>query len=281
MRKTISLIIVCVMIMTIFSGCGLLQKLGLEKSDNDELEPVSSVAINETEAKKLNSELPIRLYFANQDNTKLQLEVRYIPLEEAKKSVNNQASLIVKELINGPTSKNALATIPKGTKLRSPVSINGNVATVDLTKEFIDNHPGGKNEAQMTVYSIVNSLTELKDIEKVKFTIDGAAKSDFKGVIQLNAVFPRTEALISKEVPPAANDKGTTDKKDTKTDVKVTDTKSTPTKDTKPTDTTKKSSTGDTSKDSTSKANTKGDKATSATEDESEATYLDASGLLE
>ncbi len=281
MRKTISLIIVCVMIMTIFSGCGLLQKLGLEKSDNDELEPVSSVAINETEAKKLNSELPIRLYFANQDNTKLQLEVRYIPLEEAKKSVNNQASLIVKELINGPTSKNAQATIPKGTKLRSPVSINGNVATVDLTKEFIDNHPGGKSEAQMTIYSIVNSLTELKDIEKVKFTIDGAAKSDFKGVIQLNAVFPRTEALISKEVPPAANDKDTTDKKDTKTDVKATDTKSTPTKDTKTTDTTKKSSTGDTSKDSTSKANTKGDKATSASEDESEATYLDASGLLE
>jgi hypothetical protein len=268
------------MIMTIFSGCGLLQKLGLEKSDNDEMEPVSSVAINEAEAKKLNSELPIRLYFANQDNTKLQLEVRYIPLEEAKKSVNNQASLIVKELINGPTGKNAQATIPKGTKLRSPVSINGNVATVDLTKEFIENHPGGKSEAQMTIYSIVNSLTELKDIEKVKFTIDGAAKADFKGVIQLNAVFPRTEALISKEVPPAANDKGTTDKKDTKTDTKAADTKST-TKDTKTIDTTKKSSTSDTSKDSTSKASTKSDKATSTSEDDSEATYLDESGLLE
>ncbi len=280
MRKTISLIIVCIMIMTIFSGCGLLQKLGLEKSDNDELEPVSSVAINETEAKKLNSELPIRLYFANQDNTKLQLEVRYIPLEEAKKSVNNQASLIVKELIKGPAGKSAQSTIPKGTKLRSPVSINGNVATVDLTKEFIENHPGGKSEAQMTIYSIVNSLTELKDVEKVKFTIDGAAKADFKGVIQLNAVFPRTEALISKEVPPAANDKGTTDKKDTKTDTKAADTKST-TKDTKTTDTTKKSNTGDIKKDTTSKASTKSDKASSASVDDSEATYLDESGLLE
>ncbi|MDP4093792.1 MAG: GerMN domain-containing protein [Bacillota bacterium] len=275
MRKAVSIIIICFMIMTVFSGCGLLQKLGLQKSGSDELTPVSSVAMNETDAKTLNDKLPIYLYFANQDNTKLKLEVRYIPMTEAKKSVNNLASTIVKELIKGPAEKGLQATIPKGTKLRSPVSINARVATVDLTGEFIDNHSGGKNEAQMTIYSIVNSLTELKDIEKVKFTINGAVKADFKGFYQFNALFPRTVSLISKEVTPSdgasgksSGDKNSTDKAR----------ESTAKPDTKGNSTDKASTKA---KDKPSNSNISNDQTTSGMSEEDYATYLEENDLLE
>ena len=117
----------------------------------------------EDEADVIADMVPIRLYFTNEDNTKLFMEIRYISMEEAKKSVNTIASTIVKELINGPDAKTGLKrTIPEGAKLRSPVSINGNIATVDFTKEFVDNHPGGKSAEQITIFSIVNSLTELR-----------------------------------------------------------------------------------------------------------------------
>ena len=53
--------------------------------------------------------------------------------------------------------------------------IKDGVATVNLTKDFVDKHPGGKDAERLTLYSIVNSLTEVKDIQKVKFLINGKA----------------------------------------------------------------------------------------------------------
>jgi germination protein M len=232
MRKLLSITIICSMMIAMFSGCGLLQKLGLQEDINDELRPVSSIAMNEDEAKKLTDKVPIHLYFANEDNTKLKLEIRYIPLSEAKKSVNNRASLIVKELINGPDSKSGLkATIPAGTKQGARIKIDAakGIATVDFSKEFIDKHPGGKIAEQLTIYSIVNSLTELKEIQKVRFTIAGKVLKEYKGSYQFDAPFPRAAVLISKDVSatpsptlsptasPAAKDKEKT--KDTNGDI--------------------------------------------------------------
>ncbi len=186
-----------------FSGCAVLQKLGLQKNDSDELYPASSIVMNEDEAKKLTDKVPIHLYFASEDSSKLKMEVRYIPVAEAKKSVNNLASVIVKELIKGPAADTALkATIPATAQLRAPVNINAGVATVDFTKDFVDKHPGGKSAEQLTIYSIVNSLTELKEVQKVKFLINGKAAKDFKGNFQFDQPFPRSANLISKATEP-------------------------------------------------------------------------------
>jgi germination protein M len=199
MRKIICIITVFIMISTMITGCGIFQKLGLQKS-SDELTPVSSVVMNEEEAKKLSDKIPVYLYFANEDNTKLKLEVKYIPMSEAKKSSSSLATAIVKELINGPAEDSKLkATIPAGTQLRSPVKIEAGIATVDFNKAFVEKHPGGKAAEQMTLFSIVNSLTEMKDIQKVKFTIEGSTKKEFKGSFKFDAPFPRSASLISKE----------------------------------------------------------------------------------
>ena len=202
MRRTLCIIIICVMVMSLLSGCGLLQKLGLQKN-NDELYPVSYVVMGEEEAKKLNENMPVYLYFANEDYSKLVKEIRYVPLTEAKKSVNNLASIIVDELIKGPSSESGLKrTIPVGTKQKAKVKIDPEtrIATVDLSKEFVENHPGGKAEERMTIYSIVNSLTELDEIEKVQFLIEGKTSKEYKGNFQFDVPFPRTVSLISKEV---------------------------------------------------------------------------------
>jgi germination protein M len=171
--------------------------------------------------------MPFNLYFANAESTKLKLEVRYIPLSDVKKTAKgkseaaNLAGIIVKELIKGPGENSGLkTTIPKGTTLRT-VSIKNSVATVDLSKEFVDKHPGGEMAARLTLYSVVNSLTELKEIEKVKFTIQGKTISDFKESFQLNAAFPRMTSLISTAVNLPGS--GTGDK--AKTQEKTTDDK--------------------------------------------------------
>lgn len=206
MRRVISVVTVCLLIAAVFSGCGVLQKLGL-MNNNDELRPASSITIGEDEAKKLSDKIPVRLYFANEDYTKLRVEIRYIPMTEAKKSPNALAGAIVNELINGPGKDSGLrATIPAETKLRSPIKIEAGTATVDLTKEFKDKLQGGKAEEQAAIFSIVNSLTEVKEIQKVRFTINGKKTEALKGNFQFDAPFPRAPQLISTDpaVPSAA-----------------------------------------------------------------------------
>ncbi len=216
MRKVILIATLCLFILTIFSGCGVLQKLGLQSSD-DELHPVSSIVMGEDEAKKLTDKVPVHLYFANEDNTKLKLEIRYIPVSEAKQSTSHLASVIVKELIKGPSKDSGYkSTIPAGTLLRTPVAVKDGIATVDLSNEFKSKHPGGKDAEKMTIYSIVNSLTELKDIQKVKFTIAGKVQKEYMGNFQFDVPFPRSASLISKETSvPGSSGASDADKQDT------------------------------------------------------------------
>lgn len=209
MRKLLSIITICFLIIAMFSGCGLLQRLGLQDTENDELRPVSSIVMNEEEANKLSDKMPIRLYFANEDNTKLKLQIRYIPMAEGKKSVNNLASVIVNELINGPDTNSGLnPTIPKEAKqvARIKVDTANATATVDFNKAFVDKQAGDKAAEQMTIYSIVNSLTELKEIQKVKFTINGKIQKEYKGNFKFDSAFPRAPALISKVVDVPSTD---------------------------------------------------------------------------
>jgi len=198
MKKRIAIIVMLVAILLI-SGCMKANDKALKQLEEDELRPVSSIVLTEEEARRLNEKLPVTLYFSNQDGTRLVNEIRYISMEDAKQGTEKLASVLVKELINGPASSELKPTIPEGTSLRSPVKIEGRTAIVDMTKEFVDNHPGGKEAEEMTIYSVVNTLTELKDIETVKFLINGKEQKEFKGNFRLDNAFPRNEALIDRK----------------------------------------------------------------------------------
>ncbi len=210
MKRTISLVVVMVLFFVLLPGCSVLQKLGLQKDMDDELWPVSSIIIGEAEASRLTDKTPIRLYFANEDNTKLKLEIRYIDASDAKKSASGMATAIINELIKGPSDEAAFKrTVPAEAKLLSPVSIKNKVATVDFSKEFKSKHAGGKDAERMTIYSIVNSLTEIDEIENVKFLIDSKAQKEYMGNFKFDALFPRSTQLISKDA--AETTSGTVD----------------------------------------------------------------------
>lgn len=266
MRKILCIATVCFMIISTLSGCSILQKLGFG-GNNDELHPVSSVVMGEEDAKQLSDKVPIHLYFATEDGTKLKLEVRYLSVAEAKKSTSNLATKIVEELIAGPKQVGLKPTIPASAKLAAPVAVDvaSATATVNFTKDFVDKHQGGKEASTLTLYSVTNSLTELKEVQKVKFLINGKTQADFKGTFQLDTTFQRNTNLISMLVPPAgtalpANAKsstnpGTTDKSKTGGTNSKGSTKATPTPTPK-------------SNDSISTSGT-------TAEDDAEATYLE------
>ncbi len=197
MKKTI-IIAICVIMIITMNGCLGTRDKAIKQIEEDELCPVSSIILSEEDAQRFNEKLQVHLYFSDQDGTRLVREIRYVDMNDAKQGTDQLASVLVKELVKGPVNTTLKSTIPEGASLRSPVKLEGRTAMVDMTKEFVDNHPGGKEAEEMTIFSIVNTLTELKDIENVKFQVNGKTQSEFKGGFKFDNAFPRNEALIDR-----------------------------------------------------------------------------------
>lgn len=132
----------------------------------------------------------ISLYFNNKETNTLMPEARLI---DVKILVKNPYEEIVNLLIKGPKSEKLEKVIPEGTILNE-AEIIGNVVYLDFSKEFIENHPGGTEAESKTIYSIVNTLLELNEVNSVKILIDGEENQSFKdGAINFNNNFVKMD----------------------------------------------------------------------------------------
>jgi N-acetylmuramoyl-L-alanine amidase len=130
----------------------------------------------------------VALYFAGPTNfdDDLMPEVREIPDLGAESNPDSRASRVVQELIKGPARGSVLCpTLPRGTCLKS-VKIVDNVAYVDFSEELMENHWGGSRAEELTVYSIVNTLTDVPGIKEVQILIEGLVSSTIAGHIILD-----------------------------------------------------------------------------------------------
>ena len=119
---------------------------------------------------------------------------------EAAKSVNNLAAAIVNELLQGPDPKSGIGrVITKEVKLIGDVKldISGAKATVNLSKDFSESVAGGKEMEELAIMSIVNSLTELKEIQTVQILLEGRDDGVMKSGTKLSEPRVRDTAVIS------------------------------------------------------------------------------------
>jgi germination protein M len=144
----------------------------------------------------------VSLYFASYTDNDFYLvkETREIP---AGKDLYKN---VLEELIKGPESDQLFPTLPSDVKVNS-VKISDSTATVDFSKEIITNFeeiPHSSTTETLAIFSIVNTLTEFKEIKKVKITIegkdsgeiDGLYIEDFWGHVGIYEEFTRNEAII-------------------------------------------------------------------------------------
>lgn len=167
-----------------------------EKSQEQEedVPTISSVMLTEEEKQKAGEKVAVILYFANDQVTKLVLEKRFIDKSKVGE-INALASEVLNELFKGPISGDLRETVPKDVPVPTVV-VKDKTATVDFSKEFVKKHPGGSTGEIFTVYSIVNTLTEIEGIEQVQFTIDGKKKDEFKGHLEFAKPFKPDKSLI-------------------------------------------------------------------------------------
>ena len=119
-------------------------------------------------------------------------------LEPEKRKISQTPSLarqVVIELIKGPENSELYPTIPQGTQVNE-VYIADDIVYVDLSEEIFKNHPGGSSGELMTVYSIVNTLTEILPIKGVQILVEGNEKDSLVGHIDISMPLLRDEDWI-------------------------------------------------------------------------------------
>ncbi|MDF2673315.1 MAG: GerMN protein [Clostridiales bacterium] len=104
---------------------------------------------------------------------------------------------VMKELLRGPLSSSTVSPIPAGTKLLS-ISRSRDSVNVNLSGEFKRNHPGGSTAELMSIYSIVDSLTEIPGVNRVLFKIDGKLQGTLAGHVTFNKPIGRNRALLKR-----------------------------------------------------------------------------------
>jgi len=131
----------------------------------------------------------INLYFSDS-------QAMYLVPE--KRKISQTPSLAIQavvELIKGPENSDLYPTIPEGTQVNE-LYIAGDIAYIDLSEEIFKNHPGGSSGELMTVYSIVNTLTEISKIKGVQILVEGNEKKTLIGHVDISMPLLRDEDWI-------------------------------------------------------------------------------------
>lgn len=134
----------------------------------------------------------VYLYFANQDGSKLVCQQRGMEVKQSQ-SLEYQ---IVEQLIIGPDNSNGAnlqQTIPSDTKIKD-IKTEEETCYVNLSRDFIKKK--GSIAENIIIYSIVNSLTELDNVNKVQFLIEGEKINEYNGDLDFSKPFGRNTDLI-------------------------------------------------------------------------------------
>ena len=139
----------------------------------------------------------LTLYFASADGQALVSEQRKVYYD----SNNTQEQVIVENLILGPDVDDAKSVFPQGTRAID-VTTNAGICYVNLSADFLNQNYDILET--VTIYSIVDSLTELDSVQKVQIYINGETKDVYRDAVDISAPLERDMSYIatpeSKEV---------------------------------------------------------------------------------
>ena len=170
MNKKIILIII---ILAILIGVGVWYFFYFSKNNEQQ---VNEIIPEEEISEEQMRQTIVSLYFYNESAKSLASEGRLI---DAKELVEDPYRKLMELLIEGPQNTSLSKTIPDGTRVNK-AELKGETLYLDLSKEFIENHQGGEEQESITIYSIVNTMTNLTEVNAVKILIDGKENQAFK-----------------------------------------------------------------------------------------------------
>lgn len=164
------LIIMVIFIVIIIIGVMLYFYFKESKNTMEEYQPEEEISSEQMR------QTIVSLYYKNKESGELMPEGRII---DSKELLKEPYKKLVELLIEQPKNDKLESAIPEGTKVNK-AELKNDIVYLDLSKEFVENHHGGETAEGITIYSIVNTLTELMEVNGVKILIDGEENKEFK-----------------------------------------------------------------------------------------------------
>ncbi|MBO6244520.1 MAG: GerMN domain-containing protein, partial [Clostridia bacterium] len=117
----------------------------------------------------------VSLYFLSKDSKNLVPVARLIDIKEI---INDPCDKLVNLLIQGPKSEKNEGLMPENTKLNKTY-YDGDCVVIDLSSEVLNYDKTDEHSKNNLVNSIVNTLTQLTEVNKVKILVDGNENEEF------------------------------------------------------------------------------------------------------
>lgn len=156
---------------------GLMQADLFIDNAGDEITPVETVSLT--------------IYFANETGDGLKTVTRSL---EYNSNISME-KLVIEQIIAGPSEEGGAPTINPDTKLISATTKDG-ICYVNFDAAFLTQIY--EVSPEVAIYSIVNSLVELSNINKVQFSVEGETNIMYREKMNFASVFERNLDLVSK-----------------------------------------------------------------------------------
>lgn len=174
-RKKIIAIITLILIIII--AIIIYNNISIEKNVDEYQDYTPQEEISEEQMRQTK----IILFFANSETGELESETKII---DANLLIKEPYKEIMNLLIKGPQSSNLKKLIPEGTALHD-IKVEKSCAIINLSNEFL-NYETEENKLKI-INSIVNTLTNLKEINSVKFLINGEENENLSEIYLKNS----------------------------------------------------------------------------------------------
>lgn len=161
MKRIIGAIITLVIV-----GIGvffIFRNIEIKKIENEYQDYIPQEEISDEQSRQTK----VLLYFENIENGQLEIETKII---DANLLIENPEKKLIEYLIKGPQNDKLKKLIPDGTILND-VKIENGCAIINFSNEFL-NYKNEENKLKI-INSIVNTLTNLKEINSIKILING------------------------------------------------------------------------------------------------------------
>ena len=171
-NKKILILFIISVILIVVIGYFAIKFVKQKKSNEIQNEYVPQEEISDEQSR----ETIVSLYFADKETGLLKPEARLVNVKELMKE---PYKTLIELLISGPKNDKLKVVIPENTKLLN-ATLDKECLTLDFSSEILNYNKDDSMLKNNLIYSIVNTVTELNEVNKVKFLVNGQASSDFE-----------------------------------------------------------------------------------------------------
>lgn len=127
----------------------------------------------------------VTLYFADRQMMRLVPSDYYINAADTETEIN----AVIDELLQGRDYIQSIRRLLPTSKDAISAHFSGETAYIDINCEYMSFYESGRDLEELIVYQLVNSVSSVKGVSRVKFLFDGEVRKDFLYRIDMREAF--------------------------------------------------------------------------------------------